>query len=123
MTNQTIPDNSSKEPQQEIPLFRKEALEHKKGSYLGKSLIITPISFTIWTFSLFAIAVLLGLFLYFGKYAKRQDVPGILIPNKGLMQVYVKSAGIVADRFVQPGEKVIQGQLLYLISTEQHTMS
>ena len=61
--------------------------------------------------------------MIFGKYAKRQDVRGMLIPNKGLINVYAKNPGVVAKSFVKQGEQVAKGQLLYLISTEQHTLS
>lgn len=114
-----------KEQKKEIPLFREEALQHKKGTHLGKTLIITPISFSIWTIGISAIAIALGLFLYFGSYARRQTVPGMLVPNMGLIHVYAKAQqpGIVTQKFVHQGDKVTQGQLLYLISTEQHTLS
>ncbi len=112
-----------KEEPQNIPLFRKEAMLHKKGSYLGKTTIISPISFSIWAFGMFAVAIALVLFLFFGKYAKRQEVIGMLIPNKGLINIYANAHGIVAKRFVQQGDKVVKGQLLYLISTEHHTLS
>ena len=126
MTEEETKNNDAQEEQsQEPPLFRKEVFHHKKGSYLGKTLIITPISFSIWTLAIFLIAIALGLFLYFGKYSKRQDAPGMLVPNKGLIHVYAKahSSGIVTNVFVKQGDKIAQGQLLYLISTEQHTLS
>ncbi|HBC71501.1 MAG TPA: hypothetical protein DEA62_01120 [Coxiellaceae bacterium] len=125
MSDDATKNNNSQEQPQDPPLFRKEVLQHKKGNYLGKTLIITPISFSIWTFVIFSIAIALGLFLYFGKYSKRHEAPGMLIPNKGLIHVYAKtqSPGIVTNIFVQQGDKVTQGQLLYLISTEQHTLS
>jgi membrane fusion protein len=107
----------------DIPLFRQEALQHKKGSYLGKAIIASPISFSLWAWGIFIIAVALGLFLYFGKYAKRQEVIGMLVPNKGLIHVYANAQGIVVNRYVQQGDKVTKGQLLYLISTERHTLS
>lgn len=112
-----------KEEQKDPPLFRKEALEHKKGSFLGKTLIISPISFYVWTFVFFFVAVTIGLFLYYGSYSKHYQVTGILIPNKGLIHVYPKNPGIITKKYVKQGDKVSKGQLLYLISTEQHTLS
>lgn len=116
---------STEEQKKDIPLFRQEALEHKKGSYLGKTLIISPISFSVWAFGIFLIAIALGLFLYFGKYAKRQEVVGMIITNKGLINVYpnVGQSGVVVKKYVQQGDKVTKGQLLYLISMERHTLS
>lgn len=106
----------------DTPLFRAEAMEAKKGNYFGKTLIITPVSFSIWTFGIFAIALVIGLYLYFGEYSKRQNVEGILVPDKGIMTIYAKNSGVITKKFVNQGDKVIQGQLLYLISTEQESL-
>jgi len=107
----------------ETPLFRKEALQAKKGNYFGKTLIVSPISFSAWSFGIFAVAVAISLFLYFGEYAKREEVKGMLVPDKGLITLYAKSHGTVSQKFVQQGEVVKKGQLLYLISTEQETLT
>lgn len=106
----------------ETPLFRQEVIQAKKGSYFGKTLIVTPIAISIWSFGMFFIAVLVGLYLYFGEYTKRQTVEGVLVPDKGLITIYAKSTGgVVAKKFVQQGDEVIKGQLLYVISTEQES--
>lgn len=104
-------------------LFRKEVLQNKQVSYLGKALIITPISFSIWTTAIFFIAMAIGLFVYYGEYTKNQTVQGVLIPDKGLITIYAKGHGIVINKFVQQGEDVIKGQLLYLVSAEQEALS
>jgi len=104
-------------------LFRKEVLQSNQVSYLGKTLIVTPISFSIWSFGIFLVAITIGLFLYFGEYSKKQIVPGVLIPDKGLINIYAKSHGIVINKFVQQGQEVAKGQLLYLISAEQEALS
>ncbi len=104
-------------------LFRKEVLQRKRGDYLGKAIIINPISFSAWSFGLFAIAVILVLFLYFGEYARRQEVPGILVPDKGVIHIYAEKPGIIRDKFVHQGDEVKKGQLLYLISTDQYTLT
>jgi membrane fusion protein len=121
--NKENKESEENKSSQDTPLFREEALQHKKGNYFGKTLIVTPISFSAWSFGLFFIAVAVGLFLYFGEYAKRQDVQGMLVPDKGLITVRARSPGAVAKKFVQQGEIVKKGQLLYLISTEHEGLS
>lgn len=115
-------EQDEQEEEDSTPLFREEAMQAKKGSYFGKTLIITPVSFSVWTFGISAIALVIGLYLFFGEYSKRQTVEGILIPDKGIMTIYAKNPGVVAKKFVTQGDKVIQGQLLYLISTEQESL-
>ncbi|MBU0744151.1 MAG: HlyD family efflux transporter periplasmic adaptor subunit [Gammaproteobacteria bacterium] len=121
--NEAATSDDPQEEKKEIPLFREEVLQQRKGSHFGKNIIITPISFSIWTLGAFLVALTLGFFIYFGEYSKHQEVSGILIPNKGMAHVYAKTPGIVANRYVEQGDKIVQGQLLYLISTEQETLS
>ena len=115
MTDKSNQDSSNK------PLFRKEALQERKGSYFGKILVVAPVSFSAWTFGVFFIAVAIGLFLYFGEYSRRQTVRGELVPDKGLITLHAKDNGIVVNKYVQQGEEVKKGQLLCLISTEHET--
>jgi len=115
-------EEEEEEEEDNTPLFRAEAMEAKKGSYFGKTLIITPLSFSVWTFGISAIALVIGLYLYFGEYSKRQTVEGMLVPDKGIMTIYAKNPGIITKKFVTQGDKVAQGQLLYLISTEQESL-
>lgn len=116
-------DNEENQKEQTKPLFRQEALQAKKGNYFGKTLIVTPISFMVWAIGIFSIAVIIGLYLYFGEYAKRQSVDGVLVPDKGLINIYAKNPGVVVKRFVNQGDVVKKGDLLYLISTEQEALT
>lgn len=121
--NQKAQEDQDKNPSQETPLFRQEVIQAKKGNFFGKTLIVTPISFMIWSIGIFLIAVVIGLYLYFGEYSKRQTVEGVLIPDKGLITVYAKAQGTVVKKFVQQGEEIKKGDLLYLISTEQESLT
>ena len=112
-------ENKQEQEAQDRPLFRQEVVQAKKGSYFGKTLIVTPVALSIWSFGMFFIAAVIGLYLYFGEYTKRQTVDGLLVPDKGLITIYAKNPGVVVKKFVQQGEEVTKGQLLYLISTEQ----
>lgn len=105
------------------PLFRKEALEYKKGSVLGRVVMITPISFTVWTIALVTVAVFLIAFIACGKYSKHRQAAGLIIPDKGLIQVYAKAPGVVVERYVKQGDHVVKDQPLYLISTEQRGLA
>ena len=113
---------TTEEEEDNTPLFREEAMQAKKGSYFGKTLIITPIAFSVWTIGIAAISLVIGLYLFFGEYSKRQTVDGILVPDKGIITIYAKSPGVVVKKFVAQGDKVVKDQLLYLISTEQESL-
>lgn len=104
-------------------LFRKEALEFKKTNHFGKIIVIMPISFAIWAWGIFFVALSVGLFLYFGEYTKNQMAQGVLVPDKGMVTIYARAHGIISNKFVTQGETVLKGQILYLISTEQASLS
>lgn len=97
-------------------LFRDDALEAQKSSWIGDVVLIRPFSFTVLTLiaALFALAILL--FLFFGTYTKRSTVTGQLMPNSGLIRVFSQEAGIISKKLVNDGQLVQQGQPLYEIS-------
>ena len=97
-------------------LFRDDALEAQKSSWIGDVVLIRPFSFTVLTLiaAIFAIAILL--FLFFGTYTKRSTVTGQLMPNSGLIRVFSQEPGIISKKMVKDGQKVQQGQPLYEIS-------
>lgn len=104
-------------PQQN--LFRQQALASQKHNEHGRVVLIRPPSFRVWT----ALAVVAGLLVvalfYFGTYTKRTPVMGQLMPVQGLVRVYPMQNGVVTRRYVQEGQVVKQGDVLYGISSER----
>lgn len=104
-------------------LFRKEVFQSKKSSFFGKTLIVTPISFSVWTVGILLIILSLGMFIFFGEYSKRQSVQGFLVPDKGLIAIYAMNSGVIVNKFIKQGDEVGKGQILYFISTEKAAAS
>lgn len=102
-------------------LFRPEALSAQKIDWAGKVVIVTPISFVFLTFCAFMAGLVLIIFLVWGEYTKRSTVKGQLIPDKGLVQVYTTTAGVIIEKYVSEGQAVKAGDMLYKISTTRHT--
>ena len=102
-------------------LFRPEALSAQKIDWAGKVVIVTPISFAFLTFCAFMAGLVLMIFLVWGEYTKRSTVKGQLIPDKGLVQVYTTTAGVIIEKYVSEGQAVKAGDMLYKISTTRHT--
>ncbi|WP_039455016.1 HlyD family secretion protein [Candidatus Jidaibacter acanthamoebae] len=115
--------NKDKQNPAETPLFRNEVLQKTKGSYQGKIIITNPISFTCWSLGIFLVTIMLIIFLSSGEYTRRQEVQGMLVPDKGLINIYAKKSGIVTNKFIQQGDTIKAGQILYYISTDQHTLA
>ncbi len=102
-------------------LFHPEALSAQKIDWAGKVVIVTPISFAFLTFCAFMAGLVLIIFLVWGEYTKRSTVKGQLIPDKGLVQVYTTTAGVIIEKHVFEGQTVKAGDVLYKISTARHT--
>lgn len=102
-------------------LYRTEALNARQIKWLGDIVLIRPISFTLLCSLAGLVATMLLLFLFFGTYTKRATVSGQLVPDLGLVKVYVPQFGIVVKKQVAEGQSVKQGEVLYVLSSERHS--
>lgn len=101
-----------------LPLFRQEAIDARRGQWLGSINIATPLSH--WTLTLLAVVVGAGIIalLVFGHYTRRETVVGQLVPSTGLLGVIAVNAGTVSEVYVHEGQTVEQGDPLLKISSE-----
>jgi membrane fusion protein len=100
-------------------LFRQEALDSKKQRLWGEVVLIQPLSFYILTGAVSLVVLVIGVFLVYGTYARRENVSGYLVPDKGLVKMYASDAGLITDIHVAEGDKVEIGKLLFSISTKK----
>lgn len=100
-------------------LFRKEAVDARRGQWLGAINLAVPLSRWVWTLLAASLAVGLIAFLVFGHYTKRQRVTGKLVPTSGLLEVTAIDSGTVTDVFVHAGQSVHAGQQLLQVSAER----
>jgi len=101
-------------------LFRKEALDNKQQRLWGDVVLIQPFSFYFLTGAVSLIVLIIGLFLVYGTYARRENVSGYLLPDKGLAKIYATDPGLVTDIHVVEGGQVEKGDLLLTISTKKN---
>ena len=106
-----------------MSLFRKEVLAKQQKSRFGRVVVIAPIAFSVWTVGIALVSIVLVLFLCLGKYTRRQEVPGYLVPDKGIVNIYPKQSGTVVSQFVHQGDTVEENQPLYLISTIHYDLT
>lgn len=105
----------------EQPLFRSAALNAHKTQWLGDIVLIRPLSYSILAAAAAAMALAIILFLAWGSYTKRSTVVGQLLPDTGLVKVYVPQLGIVKEKHVREGQHVAKGEILYVLSSDRRT--
>lgn len=102
-------------------LFRTEALNARQIKWLGEIVLIRPVSFSFLCGVAGALALTVLLFLFFGTYTKRATVSGQLVPNLGLVKVYVPQFGVVVKKHIVEGQVVQKGDVLYTLSSDRHS--
>ena len=94
-------------PAQVIPLYRSAAIDAQKARLLGEIVLVYPLSFAFLTALAVALAGVVIAFLVWGTYTKRSTVAGQLVPDSGLIKVYVQQPGIVLVKQVVEAIKLI----------------
>lgn len=102
-------------------LYRTEALNARQVKWLGEIVLIRPISFSFLCALAGGLAVAVLIFLFFGTYTKRTTVSGQLVPDLGLVKVFVPQYGIVVKKNVVEGQAVKRGDVLYVLSSERYS--
>jgi membrane fusion protein len=101
-------------------LFRQEALDSKRDTWLGDILLTRPVTFA-WLAAFFFIMALAALgYLVWGEYTKKARVSGYLVPDQGLIKLFVKQPGPVIALKVKEGQSVKKGDVLVVISNERN---
>lgn len=100
-----------------MSLFRKEVTEGR--SNLGEVIIASPPSLRISSMVAVAIVLIITLFICFFSYTKKQRVSGVLMPDKGVIKIYSPQAGLIEKMYVKEGDKVNEGDTLFVISSER----
>ena len=99
-------------------LFRKEVWKDHTSQNYGAIFLSTPLSNKLITAFLSFLVCLIGLFIVFGEFAKKERVRGYLTPEKGIISLVPQRAGIIIESYVQPGDDVKIGQNLFLVKVD-----
>lgn len=105
----------------EQPLFRSAAITAQQTKTLGDIILIRPLSYRLLTTAAAICALIVVIFFTWGTYTKRSTVIGQLLPDSGLVKVYVPQLGIVQEKRVSEGQRVTAGQVLYVLSSERQS--
>ncbi|MDR0310744.1 MAG: HlyD family efflux transporter periplasmic adaptor subunit [Acidobacteriota bacterium] len=102
-----------------LPLFRKEAVDHQRERLCGELILAQPISYWAITVFLVAVTSIACWFLAANSYARKEKVPGIIVPREGIVTVYPPQAGILAELNVSEGMSVEESAVLFSMLTDQ----
>jgi membrane fusion protein len=87
-------------------LFRRESEQARSTRWLGRVVLIRPVSFMFMTAWALAFAVLLAAFFIFGEYTRKARVTGVLAPREGVAKIVAQQNGIVEAVHVKEGAHV-----------------
>ncbi len=93
-------------------LFRAQVRAHAESAWLGRIVLIRPISFAFLTACALAIGVVLAVFFTLGEYTRKARVEGVLAPELGVVKIVAQQAGIVASVRVAEGDDVARDATL-----------
>lgn len=98
------------------PLFRRQAVEHQHQKLYGEILLARPLSFTVLVVLFGLIAAALVAFVVCFGFTRKETVPGLLLPDKGVVGITASQGGTVLRRLVENGQAVEAGAPLYVIT-------
>ena len=102
-------------------MFRQKAIDSRKIKWQGDALLLPAIP--VWLVSMFSLFffIILLLFVIFGSYTRRVNVSGEITTYPRDIRVYSPVQGYITQKFVTEGQKVKQGDSLYLIDVSRTT--
>jgi membrane fusion protein len=104
-------------------LYREDAIEAQRSQWLGRIVMIQPMSYSVLAMFASCLAAALIAFAAWGSYTKRVTVPGQLVPDKGLVKVYVQQVGTIVKERVTEGMHVNAGDVLFSLSSERQSLA
>lgn len=102
-----------------MTLFRQEVMNARKNHWLGDVMIASPPSLRVSAIAAAVIIIAIVLFICFFSYTKKQQVQGVLMPDKGVIKIYSPQPGLIIDINVKEGDKVNPGDPLLVLSGER----
>ena len=97
------------------PLFRAESERARSDAWLGRIVLIRPISFAFLTAVAFAMALALAGFFIFGEYTRKARVLGVLAPNQGVVKIIAPQAGVVESVRTREGASISRDSSLFVL--------
>lgn len=88
---------------------------------MGSVLMTQPLTLTMFTLWAILLAICCVAFAAWGTFTRKEHVTGRIALKQPVSKIYAPAVGTVLRKFVNEGEPVKKGQVLFLISTERAT--
>lgn len=95
-----------------MSLFRAETEQARATAWLGRVVLVRPLSFGILTAVALAITATAALYFIVGDYTRKARVTGSLAPSEGLVRVVAQQPGRVQDLGIVEGIEVARDEHL-----------
>lgn len=100
------------------PLFRPEAVDGQRQSWLGGVRLIRPLSLTLLTSFAVSVAALVFTGLLVGEYTRKAHISGVLVADRGWVGVGVPQQSQVIEVLATGGQVVQRDDVLFVVSTD-----
>ncbi|MFT9381336.1 HlyD family secretion protein [Gluconobacter sp.] len=104
-------------------LFRQEALEARRDTWLGRVQISQPLPVRIVAWSCATLALGAMLLLTFGTYTRRVHATGQVMPKSGLLTLGATQPGTISMIHAREGQRVQKGDLLFTEDLEATSLT
>lgn len=85
---------------------------------LGSAQLAQPIPLRWLTLTALVLALCTALILSLASYTRKAVVPGVLVPDRGLLRLVPAAPAAVLERHVAEGQAVRRGDLLFVLSQD-----
>jgi len=106
---------------QVTPLFRIEAIDSRKETWLGRPLVLSPIPlrFVMWLGVAATVAIIS--FLAFGSYTHRVRLYGVVATSAGIVRVFAPQDGRITGNTLEENSAVSVKQRLFVLDVTNDT--
>lgn len=110
-------DSKLQQHDDELPLFRPEAIDAKRGEWLGSINLATSRTQKLLAASALVVFIATTLLLIFGQYSRRMSMKGSLVDAQTATAIEVKRDSYLCALLVQEGQRVVARTPLAQTST------
>ena len=102
-----------------VNIFRREALESQRSSWIGEIQLVRPLSLALLTGGVALAVLAAAAFLALGEYTRKVRVTGVLVPDRGVIRLVPPQNAVVVERRVAEGARVRAGDVLFVLSLDR----